>query len=237
MNESMKQSIKTDMNRNVKSDVKLNIRDGIKQNLKHSVALLFGCAMILGALWVCRQEYAQAVQMSLAEKVLRFHVIAQSDSQEDQRIKLLVRDEVSVYVTQLLQESDSLEETVAIIQANMDEINEVANQVLAEEGVSYTAETSLAYVEFPQKEYNEFVFPEGEYQALKIVLGEGKGQNWWCVMYPNLCFKGSVYKTNEEELDEFEEVLTPSECESIMDGKEYTIRFKLLEYICKKLYN
>ena len=95
------------------------------------------------------------VQKEIAEEIIRFHVRANSDSEEDQRIKLLVRDEVSAYVTKLLEESDSLEETVAIIQANMEQINDVANQVLVEEGVSYTAETSLAYVDFPKKQYND----------------------------------------------------------------------------------
>lgn len=213
------------------------MKENIKQNMKQTLALMLGCAMILMSLWLCRQDYAQAVQTSLAEKVLRFHVIAQSDSDRDQEIKLLVRDEVATYVTELLEESDSLEETVAIVQANMENINAVANEVLVREGAEYEAQTSLAYVEFPEKVYSEFVFPEGEYRALRIVLGDGEGQNWWCVMYPNLCFSKSVYKTNEEELETFEEVLSPGECEAIMDSKEYTIRFKLLEYIWKKLYN
>lgn len=213
------------------------MKENMKQNIKQTIALILACGMILTALWLCRQEYARAVQMSLAEKVLRFHVIAESNSEEDQQIKLMVRDEVANYVTVLLEDSDSLEETVGIIQANMDEINDLANEVLRREGVTYLAQTSLTYVEFPEKVYSDFVFPEGEYQALRIVLGDGEGENWWCVMYPNLCFSKSVYKTNEEELDSFEEVLSPGECEAIMDGKEYTIRFKLLEYIFKKLYN
>lgn len=211
--------------------------DMIKDKVKQTLAIILACGLILSALTICRKEYAQAVQMSLAEKVLRFHVIAQSNSEEDQRIKLEVRDAVAEYVTELLEESDTLEETIGIIQANMEGINQVANDVLKQAGVRYEAKTSLTYMEFPEKEYSEFVFPEGEYQALRIVLGEGDGENWWCVMYPNLCFSNSVYKTDKKELDSFKKVLSPSECISIMDGKDYTIRFKLLEYLRKKLYN
>ncbi len=209
----------------------------MKERIKQTVALMFACGFILLALIMCRREYAQAVQMSLAEKVLRFHVIAQSDSEQDQEIKLKVRDEVAEYVGMLLKDSQTLEETVGIIQANIDSINQIANEVLIREGADYEAQTMLVYMDFPEKEYSDFVFPEGEYRALRIVLGDGEGENWWCVMYPNLCFSGSMYKTNKEELETFEEVLSPGECEVIMDRKDYTIRFKLLEYIWKKLYN
>lgn len=209
----------------------------MKERIKQTIALLTGCVIILGSLWYCRQEYASAVQTSLAGKVLRFHVLAQSDSKEDQQVKLKVRDAVATYVTDLLKESDSLEETIAIVQLHLEDINDVANQVLEEEGMEYTARTMLADTVFPEKEYKDFVFPEGEYKALRIVLGDGQGQNWWCVMYPNLCFSGSLYKTNREEWEAFQEVLSPRECETIMDGKDYTIRFKLLEYITEKVYN
>ena len=209
----------------------------MKEKIRQTVALIFAGGLILIALVVSRNNYAQSVQMSLAEKVLRFHVIAQSDSEKDQDVKLKVRDAVAQYAEELLAESNSLEETIGIIQAHLKDVEEVANKVLESEGVSYQAKASLTYMEFPEKEYSGFVFPQGEYQALKIVLGDGKGQNWWCVMYPNLCFTGNLYQTDEEELNIFKKILNPRECEAIMDGKDYTIRFKLIEYIRKILYN
>lgn len=209
----------------------------MKERIKQTISMVIACGFIITSLYFCRLEYAQGLQMSLADKVLRFHVLAQSDSEYDQQVKFMVRDAVAEYVTGLLRESDSLEETISIVKVHMEDINEVANQVLEEEGVEYRAQTMLTNMEFPEKEYSNFTFPAGEYQALRVCLGEGNGKNWWCVMYPNLCFSGSLLKTNEDEVEAFEETLTPQECEMIMDGKDYRIRFKLLEYIMKKLYN
>ncbi len=214
-----------------------SIKERMKEKIKQSMNYILAGGLILIALVASRNNYAQSVQMSLAEKVLRFHVIAQSDSQEDQNIKLKVRDAVVQFTEGLLADSDSLEETIGIIQAHLKDIENVANDVLEAEGVDYRATASLTHMEFPEKEYSGFVFPEGEYQALRIVLGEGNGQNWWCVMYPNLCFSGNLFQTDEKELKIFKRVLSPRECEAIMDGKDYTIRFKLIEYIRKILYN
>ena len=204
------------------------MKENMKQNIKQTIALILACGMILTALWLCRQEYARAVQMSLAEKVLRFHVIAESNSEEDQQIKLMVRDEVANYVTVLLEDSDSLEETVGIIQANMDEINDLANEVLRREGVTYLAQTSLTYVEFPEKVYSDFVFPEGEYQALRIVLGDGEGENWWCVMYPPIC-KGLATDNSRDDGAHY----SGEEYALISSGK-YNIKFKILEALAQR---
>jgi len=117
--------------------------------------------------------------------VLRLHVIANSDSASDQRIKLEVRDAVLAFSAQC--ETDSKSEIRSFFAERLDELTEVANGVLKAEGVAYTASLSLGVSHFPDKTYDGVTYPEGDYDALRVVLGEGSGQNWWCVIFPPLC--------------------------------------------------
>lgn len=190
--------------------------------------------LLLGFLFLGKQQYDYSLQSSIAEKVIRFHVLANSDSKQDQAIKLKVRDEVGAYMEELLSESESMEQTRRLIRENLAQITEVANQSLEKQQVDYRATASLTYSEFPEKEYEGFTFPEGEYEALTITLGKGEGQNWWCVMYPNLCFSNSLYRYNGKEWKRFKKSLSPKEYRRIMESGNYTIRFKFLEYLKKK---
>lgn len=190
--------------------------------------------MIFGFLILGKQQYDYSLQSSLAQKVIRFHVLANSDSRWDQEIKLKVRDDVGAYMEQMLAESDSIEETRQIIRENLSEITEEANRSLSEQQADYRAVASLSVSEFPEKEYAGLTFPEGEYEALTITLGKGEGHNWWCVMYPNLCFSNSLYQDNEKERKRFKDSLTAQECRMVMESGNYTIRWKFLEYFNKK---
>ncbi|MGN0312598.1 MAG: stage II sporulation protein R [Lachnospiraceae bacterium] len=198
---------------------------------KRGILLLL---MVLGFMILGKQQFDYSLQSSIARKVIRFHVLANSDSDMDQEIKLKVRDDVGVYMEQLLSESESIEQTRQIIRENLTGITEVANQSLREQEVDYRAVASLAYSEFPEKEYEGLTFPEGEYEALTITLGKGEGHNWWCVMYPNLCFSNSIYRYNDKEWKCFQKTLTPREYRKILESGNYTIRFKFLEYLKKK---
>ncbi|MGN0169918.1 MAG: stage II sporulation protein R [Lachnospiraceae bacterium] len=190
--------------------------------------------MLLGFLILGKQQYDYSLQSSIAQKVIRFHVLANSDSSADQRIKQKVRDDVGAYMEQILAESNSIEETRHIIRANLTRITEIANQSLSGQQADYRATASLSVSEFPEKEYEGLTFPEGEYEALTIILGKGEGHNWWCVMYPNLCFSNSVYQYNGKEWKKFKDNLTAKECRAIMESENYTIRWKFLEYLKKK---
>ena len=171
------------------------------------------------------------LQPEIADKILRFHVLANSDSKEDQEVKKKVRDAVGAMMEPRLAGSRNLEETEAIVQQSMEKIVEVATETLEENGYYYGASARLANVEFPVKSYGAYTFPAGEYEALQVTLGEGEGHNWWCVLYPNMCFRGSVYEIPSDEAKHaLREVLTPEEYEDIFRHGKYQIRFKFLEY-------
>jgi stage II sporulation protein R len=174
---------------------------------------------------------ADSLQQSIAKKILRFHILANSDSDEDQAVKIKVRDAVGQMMEAKLSGSNGLAETEQIVEENLDEIVEVAEQTLQESGYAYGATAKLATVDFPVKTYGDYTFPAGEYEALQVTLGEGQGHNWWCVLYPNMCFQGSVYEVVDESSDEaLREVLSVDEYADVFDHGKLQIRFKFLEY-------
>jgi stage II sporulation protein R len=120
------------------------------------------------------------------------------------------------------------------VDENLDTIRQTAEETLQNEGYDYGVEACLSTVQFPEKTYGAFTFPAGEYEALELVLGEGKGHNWWCVLYPNLCFRGSVYEVVDEDAKkELREVLTPEEYADVFNSGHFEIRLKFLEHFRK----
>lgn len=171
------------------------------------------------------------LQPSIASKILRFHVLANSDTTCDQAVKEDVRDAVGTYLQPLLEDAESLEETKQIIARNLGAIVETAKATLEAQGYDYYVTARIARIDFPKKTYGSYTFPKGEYEALQIVIGEGEGQNWWCVLYPNMCFKGSVFEVVEEEAEaSLKEVLNPWEYADVFDSGKVEFRFKFLEY-------
>jgi stage II sporulation protein R len=176
-----------------------------------------------------------ALQEQIAKKILRFHVLANSDSEEDQAVKLTVRNAVGAMLEPKLENAADLWESRQIVEENLDGIIQTAEAALGAAGYDYGADAFLATVEFPEKTYGDFTFPAGEYEALEIVLGEGGGQNWWCVLYPNLCFRGSVYEVVDEDAKkELREVLTPEEYAEVFGSGRFVLRLKFLEYFRQK---
>ena len=133
------------------------------------------------------------MQKELAEQVFRFHVLANSDSDEDQALKLKVKEAVLNYMRQELPESDSVETTKEWARANLQAIEEVGQVVISNEGYSYSIQASVTTCAFPEKTYGDVTFPAGRYEALRIEIGKAEGQNWWCVLYPNLCFFDAIH--------------------------------------------
>jgi len=171
------------------------------------------------------------LQPSIASKILRFHVLANSDSIEDQSVKEEVRDAVGLYLQPLLKDAESLEETKNIVDKNIQQIIGVAENTLAEKGYDYTVSAHITRTDFPEKTYGAYTFPRGEYEALQIIIGEGEGKNWWCVLYPNMCFRGSVFEVVEKEAGEaLREVLSPWEYADVFDSGKVQLRFKFLEF-------
>ena len=134
-------------------------------------------------------------------ELIRFHVIANSDSDEDQNLKLKVRDAVIDYLQPKLELSSSIEESETIIKSEYKELENISKNIVLENGYKYDISVGIDYSTFPTKQYSNVVLPAGEYKALRIIIGEGKGKNWWCVMFPPLCFvdeQSSIIDTETE---------------------------------------
>lgn len=149
------------------------------------------------------------------EKLIRFHVIANSDNEEDQELKLKVRDKIISYLQPKLENSSSIEESEKIITSEYDNLQSISRNTILDNGYDYDVKVGIEYSNFPTKQYSNVVLPAGEYKALKVVIGEGKGKNWWCVMFPPLCFvdeeNGVIDKSTDEKL------------QSILDEDEYNL--------------
>ena len=186
-------------------------------------------ALLLGAaLAVLAGGALGAEQSALADKVIRLHVIANSDDPADQDLKLRVRDRILAEAGGLFEQGETREEAEASITAEMGRLAAAGAEAVAEAGYDYPVTASLEEnVWFPTKEYEDFALPAGEYTALRIIIGEGGGQNWWCVVFPPLCL-GSVTETTAETaaaagFSEDEISLITGENEG------YVVKFKVME--------
>ena len=146
------------------------------------IALLLALAAFLtsGAL-------ALQTEQELSDKVVRLHVLANSDSEEDQALKLKVRDRLLAYVEPILKGSTDRREAEAILRGQLLELVRLAEEEIRDNGYSYHVTACLENTMFPTREYEGFTLPAGKYLALRILIGEGAGQNWWCVVFPPLC--------------------------------------------------
>lgn len=191
------------------------------------------CTLILmeGCYSFAANYVKQQTVEAISAKVLRFHVIAKSDSENDQRRKLLVRDAVGGWMNLKLSNAKDKADSERIIEENKDQIKALAEQVLAEDGEAESVQVRLADVEFPDKVYGDYEFPAGTYRALQIIIGAGEGHNWWCVLYPNLCFSAEGYDvTGDGAKEELEQVLSPSEYKAILKEHKYKLEFKYLKF-------
>ncbi|CEI74234.1 MULTISPECIES: stage II sporulation protein R [Romboutsia] len=177
------------------------------------------------------------------DKLIRFHVIANSDSDEDQELKLKVRDAVIEYLQPKLSKSKNISQSEEIIKNEYDQIEKISENIIKENGYTYDIKVGIEYSNFPTKQYSSVVLPAGEYKALKIVIGEGTGKNWWCVMFPPLCFideeNGVIDKATDEKL---KEVLTEEEYNLIThktkeEVSRVEVKFKIAEIIDSILKN
>lgn len=165
-------------------------------------------------------------QESLADQVLRFHVLAHSDSQQDQELKLLIKDAVIEYMKLNLEHEEDVSKTKMWVENHLQEIQDIAIGVIESEGFDYSVDVALSEVEFPTKRYGDISFPSGVYEALRIQIGQAEGENWWCCLYPNLCFIDATYAVvSEEGKEELETVLTEEEYEMITTATEFKFKW------------
>ena len=156
---------------------------------RYVLAVIAIFMVLMGTMMNVKWSHMKA---DLAGKVFRFHVLANSDREEDQALKMRVKEEILAYMKQELPTSDSAEITKAWARENLHNITDRAQQLVKREGYDYTVTAKVTSCDFPEKSYGDITFPAGEYEALRIEIGESKGQNWWCVLYPNLCFIDAV---------------------------------------------
>lgn len=193
--------------------------------MKKHIKRIFFLAVVVAAVWM---GGLLADSRQLSEDILRLHVVANSDSEEDQAVKLRVRDAVLATLEQGMADMQDADQAVAYIQTMLPKLTQAANQVLAEAGFSETATLSLGTEEFPLREYDTFSLPSGIYQSLRVVIGEGEGHNWWCVVYPQLC----VPATSEE----FVQTASMEGMSDSLSGSltgDYEIRFWILDQMGK----
>ena len=170
-------------------------------------------------------------ESEIYSSVLRLHVLANSDSDEDQLLKLKVRDTVLALTSQLTAECKSIEEAQDVLCANKEQIRSAALARVISEGYGYAIEVDLDIEEYPTRRYDSLCFPSGEYLSLRVMIGEAAGQNWWCVLFPPMCLSAAS-KSNSE--DAFISVgLNPDQYQIITetDNTKYNVRFKILEAI------
>jgi stage II sporulation protein R len=137
-------------------------------------------------LWQSKQSLP--VQTLDKKQLIRLHVLANSDSPSDQAVKLAVRDAVIAYLKPLFANTTEVNDARKIVLENQEQIIAVAKNVLAAQGFDYDVHIQLGLFDFPIKSYGDFVLPAGRYEAVRILIGQGQGQNWWCVLFPPLCF-------------------------------------------------
>ncbi|MBE6023967.1 MAG: stage II sporulation protein R [Cellulosilyticum sp.] len=218
-----------------------------KQNNKVNNYILMGTLLGIAAVTLVGNilmTNSKRITDSLAQEIIRFHVVANSDTVEDQLLKQQIKDEVIEYMEPLVKESKDIDETRSIVGDNLDEIQEIAESTVLDYGKDYEIYISLDKANFPTKSYGDIVFPAGEYEACRIVIGEGKGENWWCVMYPPLCYidaaSGVVPLEGKEQL---QEELSDEQYQLVANNQtngKYQIRFKIIDTInsvfCKSNY-
>lgn len=206
----------------------MDIKAVWKRNWVWMTAVVIG---LVGAFVAAAMAEARGntIQQGIAEQIIRFHVLANSNSDEDQELKMEVKETVVAYMKTLLEGADSVEASRGIIEANMDGIRETAEREIVERGYDYGASVSLTQAYFPVKTYGDCTFPAGDYEALQVRIGESKGRNWWCVVYPTLCFTDSIQGVvPEDKKEELKGLLTVEEYEGILNGGRVKIGFKWL---------
>ncbi len=195
------------------------------RKLKHwELALMFGVlvALVTGS-WLGRE------QQELADCVIRFHVIANSDSAEDQALKLAVRDRVLEQAEGMYPEGATLEQARQALEGHLNLLAAAGREVVEEQGYDYPVSAQLTDCWFPTKEYEGFALPAGNYTALRVTIGEGEGQNWWCVAFPPLCL-GAASETVEQAAQAG--LFTPGQAALVTGESEgYVLKFKAMEWL------
>lgn len=201
--------------------MKMTVKAGKRLKIWEIALLLGTVAFLVSGVMALR------TQDELSDKVVRLHVLANSDSEEDQALKLQVRDAVLERAEEVLIQSSDRSDAEGKLRGQLLEFERIAAEVIQKAGYDYTVTAELTDTEFPTREYDGFTLPAGEYLALRILIGEAKGQNWWCVVFPPLCTAASADVPASALAAGFteEEVRLITE-----EDNEYVLKFKAVEF-------
>lgn len=194
-------------------------------NLKKLTAIFSTAVLLLTAILPALPVHGEG---EIYRKTVRLHVIASSDGEEDQAVKLLVRDAILAEIGKTAEGCASGEEAAEKLEKTIPALRETALAVLRREGKEEKAEVTLSEERYPTREYGSFRLPAGDYLSLRVILGEGKGKNWWCVLFPPLCTSAAEAKDTLAAVG-----FTPSQIRLLTDSEnpKYVLRFKILEWI------
>ena len=201
----------------------------MKTKFKKIILLTF---LLFAYVFLSAQSYATAISNNLSTAVFRLHVLANSNSEEDQNLKLKVRDSLLNYMNGLCSNCSTKQEAISIANEHKDDFQKIAEQTIKENGYDYTAKINIDNFYFPTKNYVDISLPAGYYDALRVEIGEAKGKNWWCVMFPSLCFidvSSGVVDDNAKE--NLQDNLQKESYDIISDSKkpDIKLKFKLIE--------
>lgn len=183
-------------------------------------------------------NYSKAISSNLSDSVFRLHIIANSDSSADQELKLKVRDKIIEYMNTLTSNSSDKKDVISIVNNHLDSFKEIALNTIKENGYNYDVNIEIGNFHFPTKSYGDISFPAGNYDALKIEIGDAIGQNWWCVLFPPLCFvNSSTGVVPDDSKNTLKENINSESYEIISKGNnsndntsDIKIKFKIIEF-------
>lgn len=194
--------------------------------------------LVIIFLFVSIKSYANTISDDLSNNFFRLHILANSDSEEDQALKLKVRDNIIEYMNSLSYSNLTKKEAIDLTKSNLQNFKEIAQRTILEEGYNYSINLEVGNFYFPTKEYGNISLPAGYYDALKIEIGEAKGKNWWCSLFPPLCFVDISAGVIDEESEKYlKDNLSDDEFAIITDDSETVkFKFKIIELLNEKGY-
>lgn len=201
------------------------------KKVKYSLILIILLSIYI---FISAVSYVTAISSDLENIIFRLHVIANSDSNEDQNLKYIVRDNLIAYMNELSANSKTKEEAIQIAKEHTDEFYNIAKKTIIDNGYNYDVTVEIGNFDFPTKHYGDISIPAGYYDALRVKIGKAQGQNWWCVMFPPLCFVNVTSGIVPEESKELLESELNEEEYDIISNKnssEIKFKFKLIELL------
>ena len=195
----------------------------MKSNLLRVLLILF---LLMIFIFITAKSYANSIFENLTENVFRLHILANSDSNEDQELKLQVRDEIIKYIKTLTSDCKTKNEVISIVSSNLDKLVQIAKKTITQNGYNYDVTVELGNFYFPTKYYGNVSMPAGNYDAIRIKIGKAEGKNWWCSLFPSLCFTDVSNGIIDKNAEEYTLITS--------NNQDVKFKFKLIELFNKK---